>query len=151
MAALIEAEVLLRSVGQQVEEGGAGFVLGVDFFGLLHHLERLVVAAGGDAGRAALAEIADKDGEDAAGAGGLALRRGEDGVDLLIGHRHLIDDGVELRLGFGEKPSTDSVTSRDDLRQRRAGLDLGEHALAGQLFDFGQLVEHLAALAGVAT
>ncbi len=28
-----EAEVLLRGVGQQVEEAGAGFVLGVDFFG----------------------------------------------------------------------------------------------------------------------
>ena len=28
-----EAEVLLRGVGQQVEEAGAGFVLGVDLFG----------------------------------------------------------------------------------------------------------------------
>ena len=62
-----KAEVLLRSVGQQVEEGGAGFVLGVDVFGLLHHLQRLVIAAGGDAGRAAFAQIADEDGEDAAG------------------------------------------------------------------------------------
>ena len=30
-----EAEILLRSVGEQVEEVGAGFVLGVDFFGFL--------------------------------------------------------------------------------------------------------------------
>ena len=28
-----QAEVLLRRVGQQIEEGGAGFVLGVDLFG----------------------------------------------------------------------------------------------------------------------
>ena len=93
-----EAEELLRGVGQQVEEGGAGLVLGVDLFGFLHHLERLVIAAGGDAGRAALAEIADEDGEDAAGAGGLALGRGEDGVDLLIGHRHLVDDAKNCGL-----------------------------------------------------
>ena len=96
-----QAEVLLRGVGQQVKEGGAGFVLGVDFLGFLHHAERLVIAAGRDAGGAALAEIADEDGEDAAGAGRLALGRGEDGVDLLIGHRHLVDDVEELLLGFG--------------------------------------------------
>jgi hypothetical protein len=93
-----EAEILLRGVGQQIEEGGAGFVLGVDLFGFLHHAERVVVAAGGDAGGAAFAEIADEDGEDAAGAGGLALGRGEDGVDLLIGHGHLGDDVEELLL-----------------------------------------------------
>ena len=96
-----QAEVLLRGVGKQVEEGGAGLVLGVDFFRLLDHPEGVVIAAGSDAGGAALAEIADKDGEDAAGAGGLALGRGEDGVDLLIGHRHLGDDVEELLLGFG--------------------------------------------------
>ena len=98
-----EAEILLRGVGQQVEEGGAGFVLGVDLFGFLHHPEGVVIAAGGDAGRAAFAEIGDKDGEDAAGAGRLALGRGEDGVDLLVGHRDLVDDVEELRLGFGRE------------------------------------------------
>ena len=34
---VVEAEELLRSVRQQVEEAGAGFVLGVDFFGFRHH------------------------------------------------------------------------------------------------------------------
>ena len=59
IGAVVEAEVLLRSVGQQVEEGRAGFVLGVHLFGLLHHLQRLVIAAGRDAGRAALAQVAE--------------------------------------------------------------------------------------------
>ena len=71
-------------------------VLGVDFLGFGHHAEGVVVAAGGDAVGAALAEVADKDGEDAAGAGRLALGRGEDGVHLLIGHGHLGDDVEEL-------------------------------------------------------
>src|SRR5262249_270736 len=35
--AVEEAEVLLRRVGQLVEEGGAGFVLGVDLLGFLDH------------------------------------------------------------------------------------------------------------------
>ena len=61
-----EAEILLRGVGQQIEEAGAGLVLGVDFFGFGNHAEGVVIAAGGDAGGAALAEVADEDGEDAA-------------------------------------------------------------------------------------
>ena len=101
LARVVEAEELLRGVGQQIEEVRAGLVLGVDLFGLLHHLERLVVAAGRDAGRAALAQIADKNGEDAARAGRFALRRGEDGVHLLVGHRNLVEDGEELLLGLG--------------------------------------------------
>ena len=60
---VVEAEVFLRRVGQQVEERGAGFVLGVDLFGLLHHPQRLVLAAGGHARRAALAEVGDEDRE----------------------------------------------------------------------------------------
>ena len=76
-------------------------MLGVDLFGFLNHLERHVVAAGRDAGRAAFAEIADKDGENSAGTRCLALRRREDGVGLLIGHGDFVDDGEELRLGFG--------------------------------------------------
>ena len=55
IGAVIEAQVLLRGVGQQIEEVRAGFVLGVYLFGLLHHLQRLVVAACRDAGRAAFA------------------------------------------------------------------------------------------------
>ena len=134
-----QAEVLLRGVGQQVEEGGAGLVLGIDLFGLLHHLERLVIAAGGHAGRAALAEIADEDGEDAAGAGSLALRRGEDGVDLLIGHRHLVDDVVELRLGFGgEAVDADSVTSRMIVGSGVPVLISASMRGAGLLLDLGQ-------------
>ena len=97
---VVEAEILLRSVRQQVEEAGAGFVLGVDFFGFRNHAERVVVAAGGDAGGAAFAEIGDEDGEDAAGAGSFALGRGEDGVDLLIGHGDFGDDVEELLLGL---------------------------------------------------
>ncbi len=145
-----QAEVLLRCVGQQVEEGGAGFVFGVDFGGFLHHLERHVIAASGDAGRAAFAEIADEDGEDAAGAGGLALGRREDGVDLLIGHRHLVDDRVELRLCFGREAIDRLGDFANDLRQRRAGLHFSDHALAGLLLDFRKLRHHLRALAGVA-
>ena len=52
-----EAEVLLRGVGEQIEEAGAGHVLGIDLFGLRHHLKRVVVAASRDAGHATLAEI----------------------------------------------------------------------------------------------
>ncbi len=66
---VVEAQVLLRRVGQQVQERGAGLVLRVDVLGFLHHLQRLVVAAGRDAGRAALAEVRHEDREDAAAAG----------------------------------------------------------------------------------
>ena len=45
--------------GSRSRKARAGFVLGVHLFGLLHHLQRLVIAAGRDAGRAALAQIAD--------------------------------------------------------------------------------------------
>ena len=83
-------------------------------------------------------------------AGRLALRRREDGVDLLIGHRHLVDDGVELRLGFGGEAVDGLGHFANDLRQRRAGLHLGDHALAGLLLDLGKLRHHLGALAGVA-
>ena len=93
---VVEAEILLRRVGQQVEERGAGLVLGVDFLGLLHHPQRLVIAAGRDACRAALAEVRHEDREDAARARALLLRRREDRVRLLIGQRHLVDDVEEL-------------------------------------------------------
>ena len=63
---VVEAEILLRRVGQQVEERGAAFVLGVDLLGFLHHPQRLVLAAGRDARRAPLAEVRDEDREDAA-------------------------------------------------------------------------------------
>ena len=110
---VVEAEVLLRGVGQQIEEGGAGLVLGVDLLGLRNHFEGIVVAAGGDAGRAALAEIADKNGEDAAGAGGFALGRREDRRDLLIGHGNFVEECQRTAaLALAEKPSTESVTSR---------------------------------------
>jgi len=69
-----EAEVLLRGVGEQVKEAGSGGVLGVDQLGLSDHAQGVVVAAGRDAGGAALAKVGDEDGEDAAGAGGFALR-----------------------------------------------------------------------------
>ena len=69
IGAVIQAQVLLRGVGQQIEEVRAGLVLGVHLFGLLHHLQRLVVAAGRDAGRAAFAQIAHENGKDAARAG----------------------------------------------------------------------------------
>ena len=93
---VVEAEVLLRRVGQQVEERGAGFVLGVDLFGLLHHPQRLVLAARRDARRAAFAEVRHEDREDAARARALLLRRREDRVRLLVRHRHLVDDAEEL-------------------------------------------------------
>jgi len=51
---VVEAEELLRSVGQQIKEVGASGVFGVDLFGFRNHLERHVVTAGGDAGRASL-------------------------------------------------------------------------------------------------
>ena len=55
---------------------------------------------------------------------------------------------VELRLGFGGEAVDRLGDFADDLRQRRAGLHLGDHALAGLLLDFGKLADHLAALAG---
>ena len=81
--------------------------------------------------------------------GALALRRREDGVDLLISHRHLVNDRVELRLGFGREAVDRLGDFANDRRQRRAGLHLGQHALARELFDLGQLVEHLSALGGI--
>ena len=98
---VVEAEELLRCVRQQVKEVSAGGVFGVDLFGFRNHLERHMVTAGGDAGRAALAEVGDKDGKDAACAGGFALRRGEDGGDLLVGHGDFVENGEELLLCMG--------------------------------------------------
>ena len=144
-----EAEVLLRSVGQQVEEAGACFVLGVDFFSLLHHAERVVIAAGSDAGCAAFAEIADEDAEDAAGAGRFTLWRGENGVHLLIGHRDFGDDVEELLLGLLREAGDRIGDVTEDGGQRSSGFDFGIHALAGLLLDFGKRLEHLGALDGV--
>ena len=61
-----QAKKLLRGIGQQIQEARAGLVFGIHLFGLCNHPQRVVIAAGRDAGRAALAQIADKDREDAA-------------------------------------------------------------------------------------
>ena len=75
----------------------------------------------------------------------LALGRGEDGVDLLVGHRNFVDDRVELRLGLGGESIDGFGDFANDRGQRRSLLDFGHHALARLLFDFRQLVKHLAA------
>ena len=54
---VVEAEIFLRRVGEQVEERRAALMLGVDVLRLLHHAKRLMLAAGGDAGRASLAQV----------------------------------------------------------------------------------------------
>ena len=113
-----------------------------------------MIAAGSDAGGAAFAKIADEDGEDAARAGGLALGRREDGVDLLIGHRHLGDDVEELLLRLLREAGRSVCGERvcdfaQDGGQRRAGLHLGDHALAGGLLDFRQRAHQLGAVCGI--
>ena len=60
ICAVKEAKILLRSIGQQVKETGAAFVLGVHFLGFGHHLECIVIAARCNAGCAALAQVAHK-------------------------------------------------------------------------------------------
>ncbi len=110
---VVEAQVLLRRVGQQIEERRARLVLGVDVFGFLHHPQRAVLAARRDAGRAALAEVRHEDREDAAAAGLLLFGRREDRVRLLVRQRHLVDDVEELALGLAARTrSTSLVTSR---------------------------------------
>ncbi len=63
---VVQAQELLRSVRQQVKEVGAGGVLGIHSLGFRDHFEGVVVAASGDAGRAALTQIADKNRKNAA-------------------------------------------------------------------------------------
>ena len=96
------------------------------------HPERVVVAAGGDARRAALAQVRDEDGEDAAAARALPFGRLEDGVHARVRQGLLLDDIEELRLG-GLREAVDAVGDvADDLRQRRLVLrgDRGLHPLA---------------------
>jgi hypothetical protein len=74
IGAVVEAQELLRGVGQQIQEA-VPVVCSAFTSRFPHHLQGLVVAASGDAGRAALAQIADKNREDAASSGD--LRSGE--------------------------------------------------------------------------
>jgi len=88
-----------------------------------------MVSAGGDAGRAAFAQIGNKDGEDAAGAWRFALGRGEDGGHLLVGHGNFIENSEELLFGLGRE-SVDGVGDfAKDGGQRCAGFRFGHHAL----------------------
>ena len=52
-------------------------------------------------------------------------------------------------LASGENPSNRLGDFANDRLHRRALLDLRQHALARELFDFRQLVEHLSALDGI--
>ena len=113
-------------------------MLGVYVFGFRDHPQSLVIAAGGDAGGAALAKIGDEDGEDAAGAGRLALRRGEDGVHLLVGHGNFFEDGEELELGFRGEAVNRFRDFAENGGQRGSGLCVGNHSLAGLALDLGQ-------------
>ena len=148
---VVEAEILLRGVGQQVEERGARFVLGVDLFGFLHHLQRLVFAAGRHAGRAPFAQVRHEDGEDATRAGSLLLRRREDGVRLLIRQRHPVENIEELAFGFRREPVDDVGHFPNEVLERGLGVlgDRVAHELARPLLDFRQRPEHLLALACV--
>src|SRR6185503_18906360 len=138
---------------QQIEERGAAFMLGIDFLGLLHHAKRLVLAAGGDARRASLAEIRDEDRKYAARTWALLLRRREDGVRLLIRHRHLVDDVEELLLRL-RREAVDLVSDLPDELLRARGLvfrrDRGAHHVSRALADLWQQAQHLLSLAAVA-
>ena len=106
-------------------------------FGLLHHLQRLVLAARRDARPAALAEVGHEDREHAAGAGGLLLRRREDRVRLLIRHRHLVDDREELALGLRREAVDDVGDLANEILERRLVVlrDRLAHQLARALLD----------------
>ena len=93
---VVEAQIFLRSVRQEVQECGSGLMLGVDVLGLLHHAQRLVIAASGHARGASFAEVGNENGKDAAASRGLPLRSGKDRVDLLEGHRNFLNNGEEL-------------------------------------------------------
>ena len=122
---VVEAEVLLRCVRQQVEECRAGLVVGIDFLGLLDHLQRLVVPARRHAGCASLAEIRNEDREDPAAAWILSLGRLEDRVGHRIGERLLVDDLEELVLRVLGKAVQIVRDVLDDVWQR--SLRLGCH------------------------
>ena len=113
-------------------------MLRVHVLGLLHHPQRLMLAAGRDARRAPLAEVRHENREDAAPARTLLLGRRENRVRLLVGHRHFLEDVEQLTLGF-RRESVDLVGhSVDDLRKRqRGGLRQAlSHDVARPLFDF---------------
>ena len=151
MRIVVEPKELLRRVGQQIQEGGAGLVFGVDRFGLVDHPQRVVVAASRDTRGTALAQVGDEDGEDAARPRLLALRSGEDGIDLLVGHGNFVDDGEELALGLGREAVHVGHDFAENLRQRSVNFfrDGVGHHLARALVDLGDGLHHLSALAGI--
>ena len=122
-------------------------MLRVHLLGLLHHPQRLVLAARRHAGRASLAQVRNEDREDAARAGAPFLRRREDRIRLLISHRHLVDDVEELALGLGREAVDLVGHLLDDLRKRQRVLRqaLAHHA-ARAFFDLRHEPEHLLTL-----
>src|SRR3974377_936760 len=103
MLITVQPEILLRSIGKRSQKRGSRLVFGIDRFRLLHHLERLVIATRSHTSGTSLAQIGDEDRKDSAVPRIPSLRRREDCIHFLKGHRNLIDDGKEFSLGlFGE-------------------------------------------------
>ena len=144
---VVEAEILLRRIRQQIQEGRPALVLGVDFLGFLHHAQRIVLATRRDTGRASLAEIRHEDGEDTAAAWLLLLWRREDRVRLLERHRDLVEDVEELRLGAFRETIHLVGDLADQALQRSAGAlrDRVTHQLTRTSVDLRHQPEHLLA------
>ena len=138
MRIVIEAEVFLRSVRQEVQESGSGFVLGVYLFRLLHHLQSLVIAASGNARGATFAQIGNEDGEDAAASRGFSFGSGKNRVDLLEGHGNFFDHGKKLALGFVRESVhfICNLAKNFGQRSQRLGGERVAHEGARALVDF---------------
>ena len=148
---VVQAEEFLARVRQQPAEHLRGGQLGVEFRSLAGHPQCVVIAADLHALAAALAEVADKNGEQSAVAGVLFLDTAEDGGDVVVGQRQLVDDIGELatRL-FGNGGELGDLRAKDVLERLLALVgDVVDHSSATAFLDALYLVEQCLLVIGV--
>ena len=104
-----------------------------------------MLAADLDALAAALAEVADKNGEQAAVAGILFLDAAENGGDVIVRQRQLVDDAGELVASRHGNASELVDLGAEDIPERFFGLvgDIVNHAGAATLLEALDLVEKI--------
>ena len=142
---VVQAEKLLARVRQQSAEDLRGGQFGVELRRLAGHPQGVVVAANLHALAAALAEVADENGEDAAVAGALFLDAAEDGGDVVVGQRQLIDDLGELAARLLGNRGELIHLGAEDVLERLLALVVGvvDHAGAATILEALDLVEQI--------
>src|SRR3954470_23232236 len=96
IAVVVKSEEFLRRIWEEPRENLCGRQVRVEVFGLGCHAQRIVVTANLDAFAATFAKVAHEDREKPASAGSLLFQGTENGRDIRIGQRQLLDDSNEL-------------------------------------------------------